>query len=42
MTEEVTRKVLVIGNGLVGKTAFVCRVTEGKFIGEYKQTMGGE
>ena len=40
MTEN-TKKVVVIGDGYVGKTCFVSKVTEGKFINNYHVTIGG-
>lgn len=39
---ENAKKVIVIGDGYVGKTCFVSKVTEGKFLNNYKQTIGGE
>lgn len=39
---EYNKKVIVIGEQGVGKTSFVARVTEGRFISEYKATVGGE
>lgn len=41
MTEN-TKKVVVIGDGYVGKTCFVSKVTEGKFINNYHVTIGVE
>lgn len=42
-TNEYAKKVLVIGDAGVGKTSFVRRVTEGRFIGEYiRDTVGSE
>ena len=38
---EYTKKVVVIGDVGVGKTSFVARVTEGRFISEHKTTIGG-
>lgn len=35
-------KVLVVGNGRVGKSSFVHRYVNGKFSKEYKMTMGGK
>ena len=40
-TTELTKKVIVIGDSGVGKTAFVARVSENRFISEYKATIGG-
>ena len=40
MTEN-TKKVVVIGDGYVGKTCFVSKITEGKFINNYHVTIGG-
>ena len=39
---ENTKKVIIIGDGHVGKTCFVAKVTEGKFINNYHCTIGGE
>ena len=39
---ENTKKVIIIGDGFVGKTCFVAKVTEGKFINNYHCTIGGE
>ena len=39
---ELTKKVIVIGDSGVGKTAFVARVSENRFISEYKATIGGK
>lgn len=40
---EYAKKVLVIGDASVGKTSFVRRITEGRFIGEYvRDTVGSE
>lgn len=41
MANEYTKKVIVIGDVGVGKTSFVARVTEGRFINEHKTTIGG-
>ena len=41
MTEATHKKVIVIGDGYVGKTCFVSKVTENRFIPNYKQTFGG-
>lgn len=38
---ENTKKVIVIGDGLVGKTCFVSKVTEERFINNYHATIGG-
>ena len=38
---ENTKKVIIIGDGHVGKTCFVAKVTEGKFINNYHCTIGG-
>ena len=40
-SSENTKKVMVIGDGCVGKTCLVARVTEGKFINNYHVTIGG-
>lgn len=41
--EEITRKVLVIGDCGVGKTSFVWRCSGGKFLGNnYKPTVGSK
>lgn len=37
---EYTKKVVVVGDVGVGKTSFVARVTEGRFISEHKTTIG--
>ena len=42
MTELSQKKVIVIGDGAVGKTCFVSKVTENKFIPNYLPTLGGE
>ena len=39
---ENTKKVIIIGDGHVGKTCFVAKVTEGKFINNYHCTIGGK
>ena len=39
---ENTKKVIIIGDGFVGKTCLVAKVTEGKFINNYHCTIGGE
>ena len=39
---ENTKKVIIIGDGFVGKTCFVAKVTEGEFINNYHCTIGGE
>ena len=38
---EYQKKVIVLGDVGVGKTSFVARVTEGRFINEHKSTVGG-
>lgn len=38
---EITKKIIVVGDVGVGKTSFVARVTEGRFISEHKTTIGG-
>ena len=38
---EYTKKVIVIGDMGVGKTSFVARVTEGRYLNEHKMTIGG-
>ena len=42
MTEVNTKKVIVIGDGAVGKTCFVSKVAENRFIPNYIATIGGE
>jgi small GTP-binding protein len=42
MSEASHKKVIVIGDGHVGKTCFVAKVTENKFIPNYLPTMGVE
>ena len=42
MSEASSRKVIVIGDGAVGKTCFVSKVTENKFIPNYLPTLGGK
>ena len=42
MSESSQKKVIVIGDGAVGKTCFVSKVTENKFIPNYLPTLGGE
>ncbi len=39
---ENNKKVIVIGDGFCGKTSLVAKITEGKFINNYHQTIGGE
>ena len=40
---EYAKKVLVIGDAAVGKTSFVRRVTDGRFVGDYiRDTVGSE
>ncbi|XP_064400507.1 ras-related protein Rab-7L1-like [Halichondria panicea] len=39
---ENTKKVIVIGDGCVGKTCLVAKLTEGKFINNYHVTIGVE
>ena len=39
--QENTKKVIVIGDGYVGKTCLVSKITEGKFINNYHATIGG-
>ena len=41
-SESTHKKVIVIGDGCVGKTCFVSKVTENKFIPNYLPTLGGE
>ena len=36
-----TKKVIVIGDGCVGKTCLVSKIAEGKFINNYHATVGG-
>ena len=38
---ETTKKVIVIGDGHVGKTCFVSKITQNKFITNYHATVGG-
>lgn len=40
-TTENTKKIIVIGDGYVGKTCLVAKLTEGKFINNYHMTIGG-
>jgi small GTP-binding protein len=42
MNESSQKKVIVIGDGAVGKTCFVSKVTENKFIQNYLPTLGVE
>ena len=42
MGESSHKKVIVIGDGCVGKTCFVAKVTENKFIPNYLPTFGGK
>lgn len=42
MSESNQKKVIVIGDGAVGKTCFVSKVTENKFIPNYLPTLGGK
>ncbi len=42
MSTENTKKVIVIGDGCVGKTCLVAKLTEGKFINNYHVTIGGQ
>ena len=42
MSESRQKKVIVIGDGAVGKTCFVTRATENKFVPNYLPTLGGE
>lgn len=39
-TAEETKKVIVVGDGYVGKTCLVSKLTEGKFINNYYMTVG--
>lgn len=39
---ENSKKVVVIGDGVVGKTSLVAKITEGKFITNYHMTVGGK
>ena len=39
---ENSKKVIVIGDGVVGKTTLVAKITEGKFINNYHMTVGGK
>ena len=39
---ENSKKVIVIGDGVCGKTSLVAKITEGKFINNYHMTIGGE
>ena len=40
-TTENSKKVIVIGDGVCGKTSLVAKITEGKFINNYHMTIGG-
>lgn len=42
LSTENTKKIIVIGDGCVGKTCLVAKLTEGKFINNYHVTIGGE
>lgn len=39
---ENSKKVIVIGDGYVGKTCLVSKISEGKFINNYHTTIGGK
>ena len=39
---ESPKKVIIIGDGFVGKTCLLAKVTEGKFINNYHCTIGGK
>jgi GTPase SAR1 family protein len=39
---ENSKKVIVIGDGVCGKTSLVAKITEGKFINNYHMTVGGK
>ena len=39
---ENSKKVIVIGDGCVGKTCLVSKISEGKFINNYHTTIGGK
>lgn len=41
MSDSSHKKVIVIGDGCVGKTCLVAKVTENKFIPNYLPTFGG-
>lgn len=41
-TTENSKKVIVIGDGVCGKTSLVAKITEGKFINNYHMTLGGK
>ena len=42
MSEASHKKVIVIGDGCVGKTCFLSKVTENRFIPHYTPTFGGK
>lgn len=42
LMSENSKKVIVIGDGCVGKTCLVSKITEGKFINNYHTTIGGK
>ena len=37
---ELTMKVIVVGDGRVGKTSLITRFTQGEFSADYKKTLG--
>ena len=37
---EITMKVIVVGNGLVGKSSLIRQYGQGSFTDEYKKTIG--
>lgn len=41
MTDK-TKKIIVVGDGFVGKTCFVSKMAENKFITNYHATVGGK
>ena len=41
LMSENSKKVIVIGDGCVGKTCLVSKISEGKFINNYHTTIGG-
>ena len=42
LMSENSKKVIVIGDGCVGKTCLVSKISEGKFINNYRTTIGGK
>ena len=37
---ELTMKIIVVGDGRVGKTSLITRFTQGEFSADYKKTLG--